>query len=142
MSLPRLLLPLAICLGACVKRVDIEVLEPVEPVTPAPAASARPPGHLDKDQIRAVIGANRAQIRSCYETRLESAPNLRGKVAIRFVIGADGQVLESKVRESTVGDPELEGCIAARVGTFRFPPTGGGVVVVTYPFIFKPAQEG
>ncbi|MCY1015852.1 AgmX/PglI C-terminal domain-containing protein [Pyxidicoccus sp. MSG2] len=139
MSLSRLLLPLAICLGACVKRVNIEVLEPV---TPAPAASARPLGQLDKDQIRAVIGANRAQIRGCYETRLESAPNLRGKVVIRFVIGADGQVLESKVRESTVGDAELEGCVTARVGTFRFPPTGGGVVIVTYPFIFKTSPEG
>ncbi|WP_163995601.1 AgmX/PglI C-terminal domain-containing protein [Pyxidicoccus caerfyrddinensis] len=139
MSLPRLLLPLAICLGACVKRVDIEVLEPA---APASAASARPLGHLDKDQIREVIRANRAQVRGCYETRLESTPNLRGKVAIRFVIGGTGQVLESKVHESTVGDAELEGCIAARVGTFRFPPTGGGVVVVTYPFIFKTAQEG
>jgi TonB family protein len=139
MSLSRLLLPLAICLGACVKQVDIEVLESA---APTPAASARPPGHLDKDQIRAVIGANRAKVRGCYETRLESAPNLRGKVVIRFVIGEAGQVLESKVRESTVGDPELEGCVAARVSTFRFPPTGGGVVVVTYPFIFKTAQEG
>ena len=138
MRLLRLLLPLAICLGACVKRADIEVIEFTTPIS----ASDRPMGTLGKIRIREVIQANREQVRNCYETRLVSSPNLHGKVAIRFVIGADGQVVESKVHESTVRDPELEGCVAARVSAFRFPPTGGGIIVVTYPFLFQLAQEG
>ncbi len=133
------LLPLAFGLGACVKLPDIEVL----PATPTPASSARRGASLHKDEILTVIRANRAQIRDCYEKRLESAPNLQGKVAIKFVIADDGQVKTSSVHDSTVGDAELEGCVATRVGTWRFPaPRGGGIVVVTYPFTFKASNEG
>jgi hypothetical protein len=40
-----------------------------------------------------------------------------------------------------VGNAELESCVAGRVRTWQFPkPKGGGVVIVTYPFIF--AQSG
>jgi hypothetical protein len=37
---------------------------------------------------------------------------------------------------------ELDKCIAGRVLTWVFPkPKGGGVAVVTYPFVFKQAGE-
>ena len=43
---------------------------------------------------------------------------------------------------TTTNTPELEKCIAGRVRTWVFPkPKGGGVVVVTYPFMFKQAGE-
>ncbi len=45
-------------------------------------------GSLDKELIRQVIHRNRGQIRYCYESELTSHPNLKGKVAIKFVISA------------------------------------------------------
>ena len=37
---------------------------------------------------------------------------------------------------------ELEACVAGRVRAWEFPkPKGGGVVVVTYPFVFKQSGE-
>ncbi len=91
-------------------------------------------GSLDKELIRRVIHANRNQIRYCYENQLTRYPKLSGKVAVKFS--------SSQVAQSTAGNSELETCVAGRVHTWIFPkPKGGGVVIVTYPFIFKPSGE-
>lgn len=98
-------------------------------------------GSLDKELIRKVIHANRGQIRYCYESQLNRFPKLNGKVAVKFIISPTGSVSTSSVAQSTVGNAELESCVAGRVRTWMFPkPKGGGVVIVTYPFIF--AQSG
>lgn len=95
-------------------------------------------GSLDKELIRKVIHANRGQIRYCYESQLNRFPKLEGKVAVKFVISAQGSVATSSVAQTTVNNAELEACVAGRVRTWIFPkPKGGGVVIVTYPFIFK-----
>jgi len=99
-------------------------------------------GSLDKELIRQVIRSHRDQIRYCYETQLARFPNLKGKVAVKFVISAVGSVASSSVAQSTVGNSELDMCVAGRVRTWIFPkPKGGGVVVVTYPFLFQQAGQ-
>jgi TonB family protein len=99
-------------------------------------------GSLDKELIRQVIARNRGQIKYCFESLLNRYPKLGGKVAVRFTIGGEGNVLSSSVAQSTAGNSELEQCVAGRVRTWSFPkPKGGGSVVVTYPFIFKAAGE-
>ncbi len=99
-------------------------------------------GALDKELIRQVIRRNINQIKYCYESQLTRHPNLSGKVAVQFVISASGSVASSSVVQSSADDRTLESCVANRVHGWLFPkPRGGGVVVVTYPFLFKPAGE-
>ncbi len=98
-------------------------------------------GALDKQLVSKVIRANRNQIRYCHEYQQQKVPSLSGKVAVKFVVSAEGTVTTSMIAQSTVGNSELEACIAGRVRTWKFPkPKGGGIAVVTYPFFF--ATEG
>ena len=81
--------------------------------------------------------ANRGQIHYCYQLQLFRSPTLSGTVAVKFVIGPTGSVQIARVAKSTVHNAELETCVAGRVKTWQFPkPKGGGVVIVTYPFVF------
>lgn len=99
-------------------------------------------GSLDKELIRKVIRDHRDQIRFCYESQLQRFPKLSGKVAIRFQITANGNVSVANVSQSTVNNVALDRCIATKVKTWLFPkPKGGGVVWVTYPFLFKQSGE-
>jgi pSer/pThr/pTyr-binding forkhead associated (FHA) protein len=99
-------------------------------------------GSLDKELIRQVIKRNVNQIRYCYESQLTRYPKLNGKVSVKFVISASGSVASSNVASADTNNAELETCVAGRVRTWMFPkPKGGGVVIVTYPFIFKKSGE-
>jgi hypothetical protein len=96
-------------------------------------------GALDKSLIDAVIKRHMNQIRYCYQRELTKNPNLGGKITIKFVIAKDGSVSKSDVKSSTMGNKSVEGCIADRFLRFQFPePKGGGIVIVSYPFIFSP----
>jgi len=96
-------------------------------------------GSIDPELIRKVVHEHRAQIRTCYETQLTNKPSLAGKLVSAWTIDQGGTVTEAHTQESTLRDPSVEACVAAKIKTWRFPiPKGGGEVFVTYPFIFTP----
>ncbi|MGZ6144102.1 MAG: AgmX/PglI C-terminal domain-containing protein [Myxococcales bacterium] len=96
-------------------------------------------GSIDPELIRRVVHDHRAQIRTCYETQLTTRPNLAGKLVSAWTIDQSGSVTEAHTQESTLHDHTVEGCVASKIKTWRFPiPKGGGEVFVTYPFIFTP----
>jgi TonB family protein len=100
-------------------------------------------GTLDKEIIRRVIGKvqNIGGVRFCYDRGLAQKPELQGRVIVRFTIAPSGEVIDSVVASSTLGDPSTEQCIADKVLSFEFPkPAGGGKVVVSYPFNLRPAR--
>tara|TARA_B100000749_G_C18450166_1_gene476192 strand:- start:27225 stop:28706 length:1482 start_codon:yes stop_codon:yes gene_type:complete len=95
-------------------------------------------GGLAKDIIASVIKSHLGQIRYCYERQLSVAPNLYGKVLVKFVIGGDGMVSTQSIGTSTLNNSMVEGCVLRRVSRWKFPaPKGGTQVKVTYPFLFK-----
>jgi hypothetical protein len=96
-------------------------------------------GSLDRSAIDAVIRRHLNEIRYCYERGLTVRAALNGKVVVKFVIAKDGTVSSAAIKSSTLNDPEVEGCVAARFLRMRFPaPKGGGIVIVSYPFVFAP----
>ncbi len=96
-------------------------------------------GALDPQDIQRVVRNHVAEYRYCYERSLQKRPDLAGKVVVRFVIGARGDVVSVKTTESTIGDADVGDCLQARIGRWTFPaPRGGGMVTVNYPFVFRP----
>ncbi|HEY1417606.1 MAG TPA: adventurous gliding motility protein GltG [Myxococcaceae bacterium] len=99
-------------------------------------------GSMDPELIRRVVRSHHDQLKYCYDNALTKNPKLTGKVSVRWIITEGGTVASSNVVNTTTNTPELDRCIAGRVLTWIFPkPKGGGVAVVTYPFVFKQAGE-
>ncbi|MFI5288265.1 MAG: AgmX/PglI C-terminal domain-containing protein [Polyangia bacterium] len=97
-------------------------------------------GSLDKEIIRRVIRRHLNEVRFCYEKELLRNPNLYGRVMIEFTIAGTGSVVASVVQNSTMGNSQVEQCIAGAVRRWEFPkPQGGGIVMVSYPFVLKAA---
>ncbi len=97
-------------------------------------------GGLDHTLLQAVIDRARNPIRYCYTKALQKDATLQGKVVVKFVIAADGSVASANIRESTLGSPDAEACVAAVFRRLTFPPVrGGGITVVNYPFVFRAA---
>ncbi len=120
---------------------DEGVLGDASPASRPQVAPASPMvmGSLDKSIIQRVIRRHRHEIRYCYEKRLVAVPTLKGKLVLEFTIAANGAVVAVQVKDSTLGDSEVEQCVARRAKRWAFPaPKGGGVVVVRYPFAFSP----
>jgi TonB family protein len=92
---------------------------------------------IDLAEIRSVVRSHHADLKRCYDPSLGEARRPVGTASLRWAIGEDGQVRAVEVLSSTHGFPALDTCIVEAVRSWRFRrPRGGGVVVVTYPFLF------
>jgi TonB family protein len=111
----------------------------------APAASE--PGQRDargKEEIQAVLAANRDKVRACYEAALKNNPGIHGDVVVAFVINPDGSVKSAEVNwsESEIHVPELDSCAVEVVRSLKFPPSSRGLESkVNYPFNFNPPRQ-
>ncbi len=95
-------------------------------------------GRLDKRIVRQYIQRQMASIRWCYQRSFQKNQELEGKISVQFIISANGSVISSKILSSSMGDAEMDECVASRILNWRFPaPEGGGVVKVNYPLVFR-----
>jgi TonB family protein len=104
------------------------------------AANVR--GSLDKEIVRRIIRRHINEVRYCYEQELARKPGLGGRIMVQFTIAASGQVIASVLQSSTIGNGRVENCTVQAVRRWEFPkPTGGGIVIVSYPFVMTPTGE-
>ncbi|MGC3998109.1 MAG: AgmX/PglI C-terminal domain-containing protein [Anaeromyxobacter sp.] len=92
-----------------------------------------------------MIQDHAAQIRYCYENQLALNPRLQGKVSIKWVINADGSASSPQVDGSatTLEDAKVHECMMSRIVSWQFPkPKGGGIAVITYPWILRSSGAG
>ena len=97
-------------------------------------------GSIDKELIRKVIQEHASQIRYCFEQQLALNPRLQGKVAIKWIIQADGTATNPQVEASatTLENAQVHECMMSRITSWQFPkPKGGGIAVINYPWILR-----
>ena len=100
-------------------------------------------GSLDKEIIRRIIRRHINEVKFCYEQELTKKPTLGGRIMVQFTIAASGQVIASVLQNSTMGSAKVENCTVQAVRRWEFPkPLGGGIVIVSYPFVLTPAGGG
>jgi len=96
-------------------------------------------GSLDGEIIRRIIRRHVNEVKYCYEQELVKKPDLGGRIMVQFTIAASGQVIASVLQNSTVGNAHVENCTVLAVRRWEFPkPRGGGIVIVSYPFVLTP----
>ena len=99
-------------------------------------------GSLDKEIIRRIVRRHINELKYCYQQELTRSPALGGRIMVQFTIAASGQVIASVLQYSTIGDTRLEGCAVQAVRRWEFPQTlGGGIAVVSFPFVFTHGRE-
>jgi hypothetical protein len=123
---------------------------PAEPVAEEPPEASNPAAglvwSLDREGIKAAVREASPAIRECYEGWLEDRPDLGGKLTVRFVVGADADSGEGRVREavlvsSSLDQPFLEGCVLNALQELRFDRPETGDLTVNYPLRFDPDPE-
>ena len=96
-------------------------------------------GSLDKTVIQRVMRQKRQAIRYCYEKSLKIDPTMSGKIVVSFVITPEGTVSEASIKSNTLKNEDIKACLLKVIRSMKFPaPKGGGIVKITYPFVFSP----
>lgn len=96
-----------------------------------------PQGNIDREAVAKTINAHLQEVRGCYERALLKDPGLAGKVVLEWTIGTTGSVTAAKTKSSTLKNVTVEGCILSALKTWQFPQPRGGVVIISYPFLFN-----
>ena len=97
-------------------------------------------GRLDPEVIRRIVRLNSGRMVGCYQTGLRTNPALSGRVAVAFAIDREGSVSTVRDAGSDLADPAVTQCVIKSFYSLSFPPPAGGIVTVTYPLTFSPAQ--
>ena len=80
------------------------------------------------------------QWKRCWEDALTADREMTAKLAISFVIGAEGRVTEVSFQYGDESTADLEACIEGVLKDATFPaPVGGGTTEVSYPFNVDPS---
>lgn len=100
-------------------------------------------GGLDQDQIAEVIRRHMGEVVNCYENALQKNPKLSGRMHTKFVIGGNGSVTSAGISSSSLRNSQVEGCVTARLRSWKFPtPVNNVSVKVSYPFAFRRVGQG
>jgi TonB family protein len=104
---------------------------------PSAAATPEVRGELDKGLIDKEIKRHLGKVKRCYSEARRRSPGAGGKVTVAFVIDRVGTVARAGIKASDLHDPLFDGCVVAIFAPMTFPAPGrGGVVHVSYPFLF------
>ncbi|MHB8879046.1 MAG: AgmX/PglI C-terminal domain-containing protein [Myxococcaceae bacterium] len=106
-------------------------------VTRASARSLGVSGSIDREAVAKTVNSHLQEVRACYERALLKEPGLAGKVVLEWTISTAGKVVTAKTKTSTLRNSSVEGCILQNLKGWIFPPAKGGVVIVSYPFLFN-----
>jgi hypothetical protein len=110
---------------------------------PATSAGAATAGWIQPEIIQRIVRGHFPVLRKCYEDALLTNPNLVGRVVVRFIIDANGEVHTAVDGGSDMPDPSVVDCVVGHFRDLSFPrpqPEGRSVTVV-YPIPFSTAPK-
>lgn len=108
--------------------------------SPAAVEAQAITGRIAPEVIRSVVRSHYSAFRACYELGLVRAPELQGRITMRFVIDRAGKVSSLSIADVTLRDCGVIDCIRAAFGRIEFPRPENGIVTVSYPLMLQPGD--
>jgi hypothetical protein len=108
-----------------------------EPLAPPQKLIEPGPGTLSPDAIRSVLEAALPRFHACYDKALGYAPELWGRIAVRFHVDRSGRVDEAFQTESRFPEPRVLRCVLAEARSLQFPAPQGGDLRFVVPLRFS-----
>lgn len=106
-------------------------------VPPPISGNVETTGGLTREIVRRTIRQHMNEVRFCYESELSSNPSLEGRVALTFMVDANGRVVTSSANGAGMSD--VSTCVASAARRWTF-PSSDGPTGVTYPFMFQSGE--
>ena len=123
--------------GGSVVSVDLQIGHGDEPVPPPLSLIVPGDGELSPDAIRAVVEPSLPAFEACYRPALEYAPELWGRLGIRFHVTDKGKTDEAFEVESRFPDERVTLCVLRAARKLTFPHPVGGDVRFVVPLRFS-----
>lgn len=97
--------------------------------------------HKREADTESVIEAYRAQkesVKNCYYIALEKNPSLQGELTLAWVVDGKGTLKKSWIKDSSLGNADMETCILDHLKTVTFPRTQSlAQITVEYTLTFQ-----
>jgi len=141
------ILPLLLVLAACerepVRAPAASAVAPSGPAGPGPAPQEPPApapdwGEPDRAKVEALFRSRFAEVKRCYEAELQSHPDARGKLTLRFEIVESGALRHVSVAKTSFKRRDVPDCVVGVVRRWKTPFRPSEPVEVEYPFSFSP----
>ena len=117
--------------------MELQIGHGDEPVPPPPAHVVPGEGEIPPEAIRAVVLGALPAFEACYRPALEYAPELWGRLGIRFHVSEDGKTDEAFEVESRFPDERVSLCVLRAARKLRFPAPVGGDLRFIVPLRFR-----
>lgn len=122
--------------GRSTLALDFHVGHGTEPAPPPAALIVPGDGVIAPEEIQAVIEAARPSLEGCYRAALAYAPELWGRLGIRFHVTEKGKTDEAFEVESQFPDERVTLCVLREARKIRFPVPAGGDMRFIVPLRF------
>lgn len=123
--------------GASSVTMEVQVGPGDEPMPPPASLITPGDGVLAPDAIRAVIEAALPRFEACYRPALAYAPELWGRLGLRFHVTEKGATDEVFEVESRFPDQRVSLCVLRAARALRFPKPAGGDLRFIVPLRFR-----
>lgn len=90
------------------------------------------------EEVRKVMDQNNASISSIYYRALRENASLQGKVVLKMVIDASGEIINVSIVLSELSDSDLEAKLLQRIKSIRFPAANVVRTEMNYTLVFAP----
>ena len=116
--------------------IQIEVNHGDVPMPPPPSLITPGDGTFDVEAVRAVMTEALPDLEACYRPALAYAPELWGRLGIRFHLTEKGKLDEAFEVESQFPDERVSLCVLRAARKLKFPKAAGGEIRFVVPLRF------